>query len=77
MNAQERLLRWHFSWRIKNNVVSCRSCHASQIEADMSRPFEHLTGCLYSAERFNPWHELDRISLAAPSSKNLAKPSHD
>jgi hypothetical protein len=41
--------------------VTCRSCHATQLEAERATPFEHLPGCKESSAAPDPWSELDRI----------------
>jgi hypothetical protein len=61
MYAQERLVKWHFTWQITKDVVTCRTCHASQFEVDKADPFAHLPGCRQRGEASDPWYELDRI----------------
>jgi hypothetical protein len=73
MNAQDRLIRWHFTWRISKTVVSCRACHASQSESDRSSPFQHCHGCATALASLNPWIELDSISPAGPVNQNASK----
>lgn len=61
MNAQERLIKWHFLWQVSKDVVTCRSCGAWQLEKDQELSFEHHNRCVNSREVRHPWDELDRI----------------
>jgi predicted metal-binding protein len=77
MNAQDRLIRWHFTWQISKTVVSCRACHASQSENDRSSPFQHGHGCASALASLNPWVELDSIGRASPATLNASKARFD
>lgn len=61
MNPQDRLIKWHFQWQLREGSVTCRECEARQSETHKALPFEHVAGCRLAREAINPWDELDLV----------------
>lgn len=61
MSANEDLITWNTRWRLKSGVVSCKTCGASQKEADKAVMFEHQAGCGYAGQGSHPWDELENV----------------
>ena len=61
MTANEALILWNSRWRLENNVVSCRTCQAKQLEKDRGVAFAHFPGCGYAGQNREPWEDLDDI----------------
>jgi len=63
MSSSEKLVKWNFFWRITGDVVSCRTCHAEQVEKEGSCAFEHDRGCGHAEYENHPWEELRKMEV--------------
>ena len=61
MFAKYDLITWSTRWRLQNNLVACKTCGASQREADKGLAFEHQPGCGYAGQGSSPWEDLETV----------------
>lgn len=70
MSATDDLITWNSRWRLKDSTVYCKTCGASQKEADKAAIFEHLAGCGHAGQGSRPWDDLG-IALASLKRETL------
>jgi hypothetical protein len=66
MSTADLLVSWSKRWTLRNGVVVCRGCGASQAERDKGAAFEHAISCPNARTGMKPWEDL----LAAADSDN-------
>ncbi|AOE61382.1 hypothetical protein QZH45_20185 [Pseudomonas corrugata] len=64
MTPLEKLISWHESWALRNQIVKCKSCGAEQSESDRELAFVHEPTCLNARFATNPWQALDQVREA-------------
>lgn len=69
MINSDRLFKWHALWRLCDQEVICKTCHAEQEEAEAELPFEHSRACTFAVYATFPWKDLNRITTGFTGSK--------
>lgn len=67
MTPMEKLTEWHANWRITQVTISCKTCHAEQLEADQEHVFIHAPGCVKAKLGIQPWPALNDVQKAFSS----------
>lgn len=65
-------MEWHNNWRITQGIISCKTCHAEQLECDRENAFAHAPGCSKAAQGIHPGQALDDVQHAYSR-----EPKHD
>lgn len=58
MSTADLLVSWSKRWTLRNGVVVCKGCGASQAERDKGAAFEHATSCPNARTGMKPWKDL-------------------
>ncbi len=58
MSRADLLVSWNQRWTLRNGMVVCKGCGASQAERDGRTAFEHATKCPNARTAVTPWEDL-------------------
>lgn len=67
MTPMEKLTEWHANWRIAQGTISCKTCHAEQLECDREIAFVHALNCSKASLGIHPGQALDDVQKAFAS----------